>query len=580
METPLITHADTQPLTPSQTASGDKHSLDTDHDPNAKRVKLDIEDLNGTSAQAEPSGSTCSNTLSLPEITKSTQGKNNSGKKKKGNGEDHATNNKSGGKKDGKEWVGRRRGTRVDNGDTDAAESKAPRLPKRLCALLIGFCGSGFSGMQIQPNTRTIEGTLFSALVAAGAVSADNADDPVKVNLQRAARTDAGVHAAGNVVSLKMITSIPDVPDLISRINEELPPEIRLWSFQRVQNSFNARLSCDSRRYTYYFPSYMLIPPKPNSAFARAFTQQSQDNSSTDPVSPFSSHPFWSGRSLASTRAEDMVRKKAWRVGSEQMNQLRATAKKFEGTHNFYNFTVGRNMKDRSSMRHMKLIEVADPVVHGDTEWISVMLHGQSFMLHQIRKMMCILVIAVRTGTPASLIDALYGKQAVTIPKMPSLGLLLEHPIFESYSKRIATANEKLDPSHPDYRYPIDFDSHKSEIEKFKEEHIYRRMRESEEKVEVFDRWLSLFDRYTGSDLLYFNPLGNIPPEAVQVKGQRHVNPFRERKRFDATEFAADASVAAEEAKDVAEETIPPAETDDLDDEEKLDKKSLEEAEG
>ena len=53
-----------------------------------------------------------------------------------------------------------------------------------------------------------------------------------------------------------------------------------------------------------------------------------------------------------------MVRKKAWRVGSEQMNQLRATAKKFEGTHNFYNFTVGRDMKDRSSMRHMKLIEV------------------------------------------------------------------------------------------------------------------------------------------------------------------------------------------------------------------------------
>ena len=69
---------------------------------------------------------------------------------------------------------------------------------------------------------------------------------------------------------------------------------------------------------------------------------------------------------------------------------------------------------------------------------------------------------------------------------MPSLGLLLEHPIFESYSKRIATANEKLDPSHPDYRNPIDFDVHKGEIERFKEEHIYRRMRESEDKVEVY----------------------------------------------------------------------------------------------
>ncbi len=65
----------------------------------------------------------------------------------------------------------------------------------------------------------------------AGAVSEDNADDPVKVNLARAARTDAGVHAAGNVVSLKMITARPDVPDMLARVNEELPAEIRLWGY-------------------------------------------------------------------------------------------------------------------------------------------------------------------------------------------------------------------------------------------------------------------------------------------------------------------------------------------------------------
>lgn len=51
-----------------------------------------------------------------------------------------------------------------------------------------------------------------------------------QVNLGRAARTDAGVHAAGNVVSMKLITAIPGVADLISRVNEELPLEIRLWN--------------------------------------------------------------------------------------------------------------------------------------------------------------------------------------------------------------------------------------------------------------------------------------------------------------------------------------------------------------
>lgn len=54
------------------------------------------------------------------------------------------------------------------------------------------------------------------------------------MGLARAARTDAGVHAAGNLVSLKMITTIPDVPDLVARLNEELPPEIRLWGYVRL----------------------------------------------------------------------------------------------------------------------------------------------------------------------------------------------------------------------------------------------------------------------------------------------------------------------------------------------------------
>lgn len=52
-----------------------------------------------------------------------------------------------------------------------------------------------------------------------------------QVNLGRAARTDAGVHAAGNLVSIKMITTIPGVPDIVARINEELPPEIRVWNY-------------------------------------------------------------------------------------------------------------------------------------------------------------------------------------------------------------------------------------------------------------------------------------------------------------------------------------------------------------
>ncbi len=100
------------------------------------------------------------------------------------------------------------------------------KKPKRKVAVLIGYSGTGYKGMQIDPKQKTIEGDLFAAFVAAGAISKANADDPKKSSLVRCARTDKGVHAAGNVVSLKLI--IED-PDIVYKINSHLSPQIRVW---------------------------------------------------------------------------------------------------------------------------------------------------------------------------------------------------------------------------------------------------------------------------------------------------------------------------------------------------------------
>ncbi|KAF9497207.1 pseudouridine synthase [Pleurotus eryngii] len=447
-----------------------------------------------------------------------------------------------------KKNVGRkRRGTRNDEARAEGTEGacegssvapKGPRYPKRQCALLLSFCGTGCSGMQIQPNVRTIEGVLFDALVKAGAVSEDNADDPVKVNLARAARTDAGVHAAGNVVSLKMITSRPDVPDILARVNEELPPEIRLWGYVRVQNSFNPRTLCDSRKYTYFFPSYLLIPPRPGSNLMRSLQKYAEDSNADDMTS---THSFWDGVDLAAELLQDtLTRKRLWRVPSDQVDGLRSIVTKFLGTHNFHNFTVGKEVNERSNFRHMKAIEISDPAVYGETEWISVLFHGQSFMLHQ-RKMMAALVLSCRTGAPASIIDELYGNQSVLIPKMPSLGLLLEYPIFETYNSKVTNEiNKNLDPSHEGYRPSIDFELYKDQIARFKQTHIYDNMRKIEDQFGIFDAWIRSVDKYGGDDLLYLNHRGIIPPESVVAKGRRRENPFKEHKRFDATAFPSD----------------------------------------
>lgn len=67
------------------------------------------------------------------------------------------------------------------------------------------------------------------------------------------------------------------------------------------------------------------------------------------------------------------------------MTALRAALTQYLGTHNFHNFTVQKEFKDRTCLRFMKQIELNEPVVRDGIEWISVLFHGQSFMLHQVR---------------------------------------------------------------------------------------------------------------------------------------------------------------------------------------------------
>lgn len=64
---------------------------------------------------------------------------------------------------------------------------------------------------------------------------------------------------------------------------------------------------------------------------------------------------------------------------------------------------------------------------------------------------------------------------------MPALGLMLEYPIFETYNKRIQNESKKS-PDDKDYRPPIDFEVHRQKIEQFKEEFIYPKMRDVEDR--------------------------------------------------------------------------------------------------
>lgn len=61
-------------------------------------------------------------------------------------------------------------------------------------------------------------------------------------------------------------------------------------------------------------------------------------------------------------------------------------------------------------------------------------------------------------------------------------------------------------------------------------------------------------DAYSGDDLLYLNPRGIIPAAAVLKKSERRKNPFREKKRFDATDFPATSKTEVDEQDEDEEE--------------------------
>ena len=134
------------------------------------------------------------------------------------------------------------------------------RIPKRKLALLLSYRGTQYHGLQRQtdPALKTIEGEMRKALSKAGAVSPENAEDLSKIGWSRSARTDKRVSAAQNIVAAKLEVENDDVDALVSRINDELPHDIRVFDAVRVTKSFNCKQSCDRRRYAYLLPSVLL----------------------------------------------------------------------------------------------------------------------------------------------------------------------------------------------------------------------------------------------------------------------------------------------------------------------------------
>ncbi|XP_078049746.1 pseudouridine synthase 1 isoform X2 [Augochlora pura] len=228
--------------------------------------------------------------------------------------------------------------------------------------IMMGYLGRDYYGMQRNRGLKTIEEDLMLALLKSNLINQTQYDDIRELRFQRAARTDKSVSAVRQIVSLKLPRDAKK-----EVINEHLPKEIRVFGLRRVTKGFNSKNQCNARTYRYVIPTFSLVPEDPNSL-------NTEDEIDTE-------------KRLEQLSTIDGKPYNEFRASKDMIDKLNENLKLLEGTHRFHNFTVKVRPKDPSGRRYIMSFSCIELFVANNMEFAVLEIKGQSFMLHQIRKM-------------------------------------------------------------------------------------------------------------------------------------------------------------------------------------------------
>lgn len=263
------------------------------------------------------------------------------------------------------------------------------RIKRKKSLVVLGYSGAKYYGMQRNPGMATIEEELLVAMKKNSWITEEAFNLPQSIGFQRAARTDKGVSAVCQCVSLKL----PEVLD-IEALNKDLPEQIQVFCIKRVTKGFNSKENCDFRTYSYTLPT------------------------------------------LAFANHNEEVAYETFRLSPEKLAQVNATLKLYEGTKNYHNFTSRKAPFDPSARRYMVSLECGAPFLIKNTyEFATIKIKGQSFMLHQIRKMIGLVLAVIRGLTTAETVTKCFKEEKIDIPTAPGLGLVLNQVHYDRYSK-------------------------------------------------------------------------------------------------------------------------------------------------
>ncbi|MCM3570097.1 tRNA pseudouridine(38-40) synthase TruA [Neobacillus mesonae] len=107
---------------------------------------------------------------------------------------------------------------------------------------IVAYDGTDFSGYQVQPHKRTVQSVLETVLA--------KMHKGHEVKVSASGRTDAGVHAKGQVLHFDSPLSIPDEKWVIA-LNSLLPDDLSILKVEKVKESFHARFDAVGKEYRY-----------------------------------------------------------------------------------------------------------------------------------------------------------------------------------------------------------------------------------------------------------------------------------------------------------------------------------------
>ncbi|MDR1775985.1 MAG: tRNA pseudouridine(38-40) synthase TruA [Actinomycetes bacterium] len=247
----------------------------------------------------------------------------------------------------------------------------------------LAYNGANYAGFAKQGGgVTTVQGTVDAALAAALRLP----DVPTVC----AGRTDAGVHAAGQVVSFEVGSELTgdDLRTLMRSLNALTPPDIAIRDLRREHDGFSARFDARARHYCYRI-ACGATPP----VFSAAY---------------------------------------AWHVPRQpDVQAMQQAARHLVGEHDFRSFCVATSARmlqedGRSTCRRVDSVQVADDVLFGEP-LLTIDVTGNAFLHSMVRVMVGTLVEVGLGRMPADAIpDVLAaGDRRAAGPTAPAHGLML-----------------------------------------------------------------------------------------------------------------------------------------------------------